>query len=428
MKNTAPALFKVLKGPRLSDKGAPVQKITDHLITNSVALLGDDFPQMKPKFTVKLGSQVLEGQTIFSDRKHPEVCFVTPLSGTIDAIEYGPRRTLSSIVIRRDDTVETDVSVTHDGLSDASGAEVRTSLQTAGMWPAFLARPFGRIPTPDATPSAIFINAFPSSPLAPAPHVVLANQSDDFCRGVYLLKQLTDGIVHICQRPGELFFPPNSLDVKTSFFRGAYAAGLAGTHINRLHLGGPKLPVWTIGYQDVIAIGHLFNTGQYMADRVISLAGSALANPRLIRTPLGANISDIINIEDKVSNKESLTHTLSGNALTGRKSSYLGLYHQEITTQFNEPASLFSRWLSKLPSPSTGLLATNALERALALNILPVPLMRALSVGDSEAALKLGCLELVEGDVAGLTEHCTSGANYGHLLRQVLDELAEDMV
>lgn len=428
MKNTAPALFKISKGPCLSDKGAPTQKNAGHLTSNSVALLGDDYPQIKPKLAVKLGSQVLEGQTIFRDRKHPEVSFVTPLSGTIEAIEYGPRRTLSSIVIQRDDTVETDVSVTHDGLSDASGADVRTSLQTAGMWPAFLTRPFGRIPAPDAIPSAIFINAVPSSPLAPAPHIVLAKQSDDFCRGVHLLKQLTEGVVHICQRPGELFFSPNSHDVKTSFFRGVYAAGLAGTHINRLHLAGPKQPVWTIGYQDVIAIGHLFNTGQYMADRVISLAGSALANPRLIRAPLGVNISDIIDIEDKVSNNENLTHTLSGNALTGRKSSYLGRYHQEITTQFNEPPSLFSKWMSKLPSPSTGLLATNALEQALALNILPVPLMRALSVGDSEAALKLGCLELVEDDVAGLTEYCTSGANYGHLLRLVLDELAEDMV
>jgi Na+-transporting NADH:ubiquinone oxidoreductase subunit A len=67
-----------------------------------------------------------------------------------------------------------------------------------------------------------------------------------------------------------------------------------------------------------------------------------------------------------------------------------------------------------------------SLERAIAPRILPVPLMRALSIGDSEAARRLGCLALVEEDVAILSRLCTSGADYGALLRQVLDELMED--
>ena len=52
--------------------------------------------------------------------------------------------------------------------------------------------------------------------------------------------------------------------------------------------------------------------------------------------------------------------------------------------------------------------------------------MRALSVGDVDAAERLGCRELIEEDVAALSRLCTSGADYGRLLREVLDQLAVD--
>ena len=72
------------------------------------------------------------------------------------------------------------------------------------------------------------------------------------------------------------------------------------------------------------------------------------------------------------------------------------------------------------------LIPTNALERALGFDIPVVPFLRALSVGDAETAKRLGCLELVEEDVAAASLACTSGADYGRMLRHVLDELAED--
>ena len=54
-----------------------------------------------------------------------------------------------------------------------------------------------------------------------------------------------------------------------------------------------------------------------------------------------------------------------------------------------------------------------------------MPLIRALAVGDVEAAARLGALELIEEDIALLSTLCTSGADYGALLRQALDILAE---
>jgi Na+-transporting NADH:ubiquinone oxidoreductase subunit A len=75
------------------------------------------------------------------------------------------------------------------------------------------------------------------------------------------------------------------------------------------------------------------------------------------------------------------------------------------------------------PSP---IIPTGKLDNALPRGLLPLPLMRALSVKDSEVAQRLGCLNLAEDDMALLTNGCTSGSDYGSLLRQVLDELAAD--
>ncbi len=65
-------------------------------------------------------------------------------------------------------------------------------------------------------------------------------------------------------------------------------------------------------------------------------------------------------------------------------------------------------------------------EQVLPLDIPAVPLLRALSVGDRDAARRLGCLELVEEDVALLSYVCPGRTDYGPLLRAVLDDIEAD--
>ncbi|MEM9600609.1 MAG: hypothetical protein AAF926_06275 [Pseudomonadota bacterium] len=85
--------------------------------------------------------------------------------------------------------------------------------------------------------------------------------------------------------------------------------------------------------------------------------------------------------------------------------------------------------MSKVRSPfvrQRAITPVGLLERALAIDVHPAPLMRALSAGDVDAAERLGCLELVEEDFVTLSRICTSGADYGRALCYVLDQLAAD--
>ncbi len=369
-------------------------------------------PGLRPRFEVEEGARVARGQVVFRDRKHPEIAYVSPVSGIVSSLEYGPRRTLSACVIEADGSEPAPRDPTPlDVMSP------RKTLLERGMWPAFRTRPFGRTPAPKAVPDAIFVNAVCSTPEGPNPYVVLEDQIDAFRLGTSILTQLTEGDVFICQPRGDALGPRQDRVTFVSF-SGTVAAGLAGTHVDCLYPASPDRPVWTIGYQDVAAIGHLFQTGRYMAERVVSIGGPAADRPRLVKTCLGAGIADICGAET--------ASALSGDPYSGRDAMFLGRFHDQITLVPKSAPAPKATWLSRRFPVQRALIPTQALERALAVDILPVPLLRALSVGDTEAAERLGCLALIEEDVAALSRHCTSGADYGVLLREVLDDLMAD--
>ena len=59
------------------------------------------------------------------------------------------------------------------------------------------------------------------------------------------------------------------------------------------------------------------------------------------------------------------------------------------------------------------------------LDILPTPLLRSLHINDFEEAEKLGCLELIEEDLALCTFVCPSKLDYGPILRNVFSQNRE---
>ena len=69
---------------------------------------------------------------------------------------------------------------------------------------------------------------------------------------------------------------------------------------------------------------------------------------------------------------------------------------------------------------------TGDFERVAPPGILPVPLLRALLVGDIDRARDLGALELIEEDLMLLSYVCPSKTDYGLLLRRVLEQLHQE--
>ena len=132
---------------------------------------------------------------------------------------------------------------------------------------------------PGTNPAAIFVTAMDSEPLAADAAVIIADAPEAFAAGLDAIAKLTDGQdLSVPSRRVTLFRGRMWRASKRQPFSGPHPAGLAGTHIHFLEpLAGDK-QVWTIGYQDVIAIGRLMQTGHLDPNVVIALSGSGCAS------------------------------------------------------------------------------------------------------------------------------------------------------
>lgn len=403
--------------------GAPEQAIRDRVIPERIALLGEDYRGLRPDFAVAEGDAVAAGDVLFSDRKRPGLRYVAPASGTIMEIRRGGRRSLDRLVIAlgRGDEREGRVFDLPPRLTRDSLAAL---LLESGAWQSLRTRPFDDTPEQQTPPDALFVTAIDTRPLAPDPQVVVLLFRAWFEAGLKALRLLSDGPTYLCKAAGTSFEPVEG--VTTVSFSGAHPAGLAGTHIHLLHPVSASEAVWHIGYQDVIAIGHLLETGRIWTRRIVSVAGNGIRKPQLVETVPGADLHQLcagLRVDGPV-------RLLSGSPLDGRAESYLARGQLQVTAMaqpairsdaMQRMAAEIRSWLSM---GGDAIIPNAAHERAAPAGILPIPFLRAISVGDSETACRLGALELAEEDMALLTYVDGGRTDYGALLRRTLDDLS----
>jgi Na+-transporting NADH:ubiquinone oxidoreductase subunit A len=390
----------------------------------TVGFLGADYPGVVFDLKVAEGDPIIAGQTLCVDRHRAEIAFVASAAGRVHRIRLGARRRLEAIEI----ACEGRDYRTFDAGSAAQGGDpLRALLLQSGAWASFRTRPFGHVPDPFARPHAIFVTATDSNSLAADPAAVLAPQLEMFRRGAETLLHLTEGPVYICQSDsGPLVVARDRMRVAT--FSGPHPSGLPGTQIHHILPVSRQRTVWQIGYQDVAAIGHLLETGRVMARRILSVGGAGLSDQALLKAPLGAKLADLVDDRGSF----DATQLMSGPALSGQRTEYLRRHDLQVTVTAPDRPEILARtfWqrqLDRIRTPTTGAtLPLEGFERAFPFDLLPVPLLRALAVGDVETAERLGCLELLEDDLAVLSHLCPSGSDYGMLLRRTLDILAEE--
>ena len=82
-------MIRIKRGLDLPISGNPEQIIESGHPVRSVALLGADYPGLKPTMEVAVGDRVTAGQLIFTDKKTPGIKFTAPASGLVSAINRG---------------------------------------------------------------------------------------------------------------------------------------------------------------------------------------------------------------------------------------------------------------------------------------------------------------------------------------------------
>jgi Na+-transporting NADH:ubiquinone oxidoreductase subunit A len=441
--------IKIKKGLDIPMAGSPEQSIYAGADISSVALLGPDTHDLKPRMLVAEGDRVKLGQPLFEDKDNPGVVFTSPGSGAVTAINRGLRRVLQSVVVKLDgDEAEEFKSYPSSEFKGLDREAVRDNLVASGLWTALRTRPFSKIPAPDSHPRSLFVTAIDTNPLAADPAVVIATDPDSFRIGLVLLSKLVHGTVYVCTAPNSNIEVRNDEPFKHVEFSGPHPAGLAGTHIHFLDPVSEQKIAWHIGYQDVMAVGKLFTTGRLPVERVISLGGPMVKNPRLLRTRMGANTRELIAGETVAGN----VRVVSGSVLSGHRAAnwatFLGRYDKQITVlpegrkreflSFLRPGigrftmtrayvgKLFGKGYEFTTSQNgspRAMVSIGSFEQVMPLDILPTPLLKALLVRDTDGARDLGCLELDEEDLALCSFVCNGKYEYGPHLRKNLHEI-----
>ena len=444
-------LIKIDKGLDIP-LGKPAQSPVKDVTVSKAAGVAQGFHGLRPGMAVAVGDRVVVGQTLFTDKRNPEVRYPAPVSGIVRAIHRGARRVLHSVVIEsQPDVAPEHEKFTFDEITKLTAEQVVRRLLDSGLWVGLRTRPYSKVPVPATRPHSIFVSAIDTRPLAPDPYFVIQQAGSLFAAGVQVLSQIISGPIFVCASDRARLALPRRDSIRQVRFAGPHPAGLVGTHIHHLDpIGGDKV-VWSIGYQEVIAIGRLFLQGQLSFERIVALAGPAVDTPCLLRTHAGACVSELCSHTAV----QADCRTIVGSVLEGWHAcaalDFLGYSSLQVTVLEEHRKSPLLGWLRPLRDTFSlskavswigrrkqcvfncrqngsprAFIPLGLYEYVMPLGILPAPLLRSLLVMDTEMAQRLGCLELDEEDLALCSYVCPSKHEFGEMLRSTLTQIEKE--
>ena len=306
------------------------------------------------------------------------------------------------------------------------------------------------MPQPSEVPSAIFVNACDTSPLAADPYELIKHDQDLFNKGLSFIESINSDIKTFCSYQNNNFDQSIS-GVSYNQFEGPHPAGLVGTHIHFLYPVGQNRTVWTISWQEVISLGYLLSNKNLRTNKYISFGGPNCHEPKILKVKYGSNLS-----ETSAGKILDDSRVISGSVLHGHTGenvmNYLGAFDNQVSVLPDQSNDILFNWAmpgsklhSKLPAfisswikPKTfnfnvsmnggnrAIVPISSYQEIMPLNILTTQLLKSLVTLDIELGEKLGVLELAPEDLALASYVCPSKYDYQSILDSNLEKMYEE--
>lgn len=443
-------VVKLKSGLNLCLAGAAAPKVEKTVVSDTVAIVPDNYHGVVPKVVVKPGDKVQVGTSVMYDKNHPEVQFVSPVSGEVVAVERGERRKVMKIVIKSDGKSD---AVVFDKASSA--VEVKELLLRAGMWAYIKQRPYDVIADPTVEPRDIFVTAFDNAPLAPAYAYEMLNGDDAkaLAEGLAALKLLTQGKVYVGVAAGSNLNVPAGVEVVA--FKGNFPACNAGVQAHNIAPVNKGETIWTLNALDVVVMGRLLLNGRVDMMRTVAVTGSEVATPAYVRALPGTPMADLL--AGNIIVGDYARRVISGNVLTGTNVSldgYLGAYHSQVTVipegndtheflgwalpgckALTTSRTFLSRWIptrnskpdARLHGGERAIIMSEEYDRVFPMDILPEYLVKAVIAFDINRMEQLGIYEVAPEDFAACEFVDTSKLPLQQIVRDGLDALRKEM-
>ena len=442
--------IRLRKGLDIPIKGAAEKILAGETNPSRFGVRPIDFPDLIPKLEVKPGDQVKAGSPLFHDKRHPEIKFTSPVSGTVLSVERGERRKMLEVTVEKNGNECIDFGKADPAL--LTRGKIIENLLASGLWPAVRQRPYHVIAKPGDVPKSVFISGFDTAPLAPDYNFIMKNSPASlFNTGLKAVTKLTGGKINLVLNSKESVLN-NTPGVDISYISGPHPAGNVGVHIHHLDPVNKGEVVWYINLQDVIAIGRLFAEGIYKPERIVALTGSEAAHPRYYKMLSGSSVTPMLSGNIRSGN----VRYISGNVLTGTKiaaDGYLGYYDSQVTVipegdyyEFfgwaapgAKKFSFYKTFMSSLLPGRDYILDTNfhggerafvmtgQYEKVVPMDIYPMQLCKSILAGDVDMMENLGIYEVAEEDFALCEFICPSKIEIQSIIRNGLDLMIKEM-
>ena len=446
-------VIKLRKGLDINLKGKAAEELVTVKEPGFYALVPDDFPGVTPKVVVKEQEYVMAGGPLFIDKNHPEVKFVSPVSGVVTSVERGARRKVMNIVVEAAAEQDYEEFGKQD-VARMNADRVKELLLQSGMFAFIKQRPYDVIADPAVAPRAIFVSAFDSNPLAPEFEFALKGEEANFQTGLDALAKIAKTYLGISvkQKSAALTQAKN---VTITAFDGPNPAGNVGVQINRVAPVVKGETVWTIDPQAIIFIGRLMNTGRVDMTRTVAVTGSEVLKPAYTKLRVGALLTSVF--AGNVTKDKELRY-ISGNVLTGKQVSpngFLGAFHSQVSVipegndihemlgwimprfnQFSVNHSYFS-WLlgkkeytidARIKGGERHMIMSGEYDKVFPMDILPEFLIKAIIAGDIDRMEALGIYEVAPEDFALCEFVDSSKLELQRIVRAGLDMLRAEMM
>lgn len=444
-------VIKIKRGLNIPLMGEAEKSVVAAAASSTYAIVPDDFHGVTPKVLVKSGDLVKIGTPLMCDKNRPEVVFVSPVSGEVEAVNRGERRKVLNIVVKSDGKFDS-LEYSKLNLKQVSADDIKGLLLQAGLFQYIKQRPYDVIANPEVAPRDIFVSALDTAPLAPDFDFVTKGELADLQAGVDALSKLTKGSVYLGVAEGSSI---SASGCKVVQFNKLHPAGNVGVQIANVAPINKGETVWTLSAFDLVIIGRFLNNGKLNFERTIALTGSEIESPKYLKVIAGAEIASIV--DGKIASTDCNKRIISGNVLTGTKVSatdYLRAYSAQVTvipegddcheffgwatlgvnkysTTRMFLSKLFGNKLYKIDARlrggERGIIMSDEYDRVFPMDILPEYLIKAVLAFQIDKMENLGIYEVAPEDFALCEFVDTSKLPIQQIIRNGLDELMKEM-
>lgn len=270
--------------PKLA--GAPDLTVIRLPFPRTIGLPACDIPFIRPKLLVKEGEMVKTGTPLFTDKRDPSITYVSPATGRVKQIIFGPRRRLLEVVISAQaaDEFMDFGALTPDQIKEMPKEALVEHLKKGGLWQGLRQFPALDTADPDHLPAMIIVSLNGNDIFSPHPALVLKDKLDHFFSGLELLSRFSHRVV-VTARESSLSLLealPGVAERITHVTDDTYPAWNPGAVLYQVKQSPADNTAWSVSLDHLIMMGQFLSTGRYPVERMVTLTQDGDRRPHMI--------------------------------------------------------------------------------------------------------------------------------------------------